>query len=578
MQIELSTVLPQLLLRSNQIMWFLGAGASVTAGVPTAGQMIWEFKKRKYCADKSIPIKSCENLNDELVRRRIQEYLNTLPECPDENSPYEYSYYFEEIYPSPKDRRDYLEKHILNGNPSRGNRLFAALIKLDHIRLIWTTNFDRIIEDSCFDIYQSSMELNVFNLTDHNSDLLNIINENRWPILVKLHGDFQSSRLKNTHQELKSQDENFRKALIETSSRFGIAIAGYSGRDNSIMDTFEKSLNKENPYPRGIFWFKRPNEEIHERVKRFIASAKNKGLDANFVEVETFDELTDNILKQKEHIPLEVRSYLDKFPNYVSKSPKNKSNGTWPIVRFNALQVTDWPKTARLIKCSIGNQNDVFEAIVNSQSDIIAYRRRVGVLAFGSDDEIKRVFTPFGIKEFDLISITEKRLNFDSQDLAILYESLAKSFQRELPVKLKRKGSTYFLLVDKSEINNPIYVKLQAELKELYGQINKTNINWYEAVKLKLEMRYDKLWLLIEPTVFADYGDVTEEEKIFVGEYIRERLATRYNKVADDLINYWSIILTGGKKSKQLKCFDMNNGINAEFKINAKTAFSWQKG
>ena len=39
-------------LRSTQIMWFLGAGASRSAGIKTAGDMIWDFKQRLYRSQK----------------------------------------------------------------------------------------------------------------------------------------------------------------------------------------------------------------------------------------------------------------------------------------------------------------------------------------------------------------------------------------------------------------------------------------------------------------------------------------------------------------------------------------------
>ena len=32
-------------LRARNLMWFLGAGASASAGLPTAMDMIWEFKQ-----------------------------------------------------------------------------------------------------------------------------------------------------------------------------------------------------------------------------------------------------------------------------------------------------------------------------------------------------------------------------------------------------------------------------------------------------------------------------------------------------------------------------------------------------
>ncbi len=36
-------------LRSPNLMWLLGAGASASAGIPTAGDMVWEFKTNSIC-------------------------------------------------------------------------------------------------------------------------------------------------------------------------------------------------------------------------------------------------------------------------------------------------------------------------------------------------------------------------------------------------------------------------------------------------------------------------------------------------------------------------------------------------
>lgn len=33
-------------LRAKNLMWLLGAGASAGAGIPTAGDMVWEFKQQ----------------------------------------------------------------------------------------------------------------------------------------------------------------------------------------------------------------------------------------------------------------------------------------------------------------------------------------------------------------------------------------------------------------------------------------------------------------------------------------------------------------------------------------------------
>ncbi|WP_216073809.1 SIR2 family protein, partial [Acinetobacter baumannii] len=53
------------------------------------------------------------------------------------------------------------------------------------------------------------------------------ISEQQWPIEVKLHGDFRSRRLKNTSEELRHQDAQFRRQLVDACRRFGLIVAGY---------------------------------------------------------------------------------------------------------------------------------------------------------------------------------------------------------------------------------------------------------------------------------------------------------------------------------------------------------------
>jgi hypothetical protein len=37
-------------LRAPNVAWLLGAGASAAAGIPTAFDMIWDFKRTLFCA------------------------------------------------------------------------------------------------------------------------------------------------------------------------------------------------------------------------------------------------------------------------------------------------------------------------------------------------------------------------------------------------------------------------------------------------------------------------------------------------------------------------------------------------
>ena len=94
--------------RSGRLMWFLGAGASASAGVPTAGQLIWQFKRFLYATQTSTPI-SAIDVADPAVRRRLQRHFDDLGQLPPPGDAEEYAAYFEAAYPDRADRRRMLD-------------------------------------------------------------------------------------------------------------------------------------------------------------------------------------------------------------------------------------------------------------------------------------------------------------------------------------------------------------------------------------------------------------------------------------------------------------------------------------
>ena len=60
--------------RPQNFAWFLGAGASRSAGLPTATDIIWDLKRRYYCQQENEEI-SRQDVHLEAVRSRIQSYM-----------------------------------------------------------------------------------------------------------------------------------------------------------------------------------------------------------------------------------------------------------------------------------------------------------------------------------------------------------------------------------------------------------------------------------------------------------------------------------------------------------------------
>src|SRR5262245_53672350 len=55
-------------LRAANLMWLLGAGASASAGIPTAVDMIWDFKQRLFISQRRVSPKIVADLSNPVVR------------------------------------------------------------------------------------------------------------------------------------------------------------------------------------------------------------------------------------------------------------------------------------------------------------------------------------------------------------------------------------------------------------------------------------------------------------------------------------------------------------------------------
>jgi hypothetical protein len=80
-------------------MWLLGAGASAAAGIPTAWDMIWEFKQRIYVSQKRVSLESVTDLGNPAIRAQLQSYFDASGTFPATGSPEEYANLFEAAWP-----------------------------------------------------------------------------------------------------------------------------------------------------------------------------------------------------------------------------------------------------------------------------------------------------------------------------------------------------------------------------------------------------------------------------------------------------------------------------------------------
>src|ERR1700751_2522730 len=78
-------------LRSGNLMWLLGAGASASAGISTAGAMIWEFRKKLFISQRRTSPQVVSDLSSPAIRARLQAHIDSSGNLPPPGSSDEYA-------------------------------------------------------------------------------------------------------------------------------------------------------------------------------------------------------------------------------------------------------------------------------------------------------------------------------------------------------------------------------------------------------------------------------------------------------------------------------------------------------
>ena len=574
-QIDVAAFLRVYRLRATNIMWLFGAGTSRLAGIKTAGDMIWDFKLEIYRSTKKLSPSAIADTSDPNVQQKIQSYFDELGTFPPSGENDEYAKYFEATYPHAKDRRGYLDSLISLGKPTFGHHALALLMCEGLCRMVWTTNFDRTVEDAAAKVLDGTGRLMVADLGEP-AKVTGAMNDGRFPIYGKLHGDYHSDSLKNLSEELCDQDAEMRRALIHACQSNGLAIVGYSGRDDSIMVTLTEALNDGRGFPNGLFWFKRSGEVPYAAVTELIAKAQSLGIDAHLIENEAFDELMSDIVRFLPTTADKLDTLHGVRPPRLSNTPVRQSSKDMPFIRTNALAIVSRPVMCCLVDCNIGNWKEIEDAINKAGVKILAQRTKAGVIAFGRNADIRKAFSPYTIKRMDTRSIPDDRLTHENSDLALIRDSLFLALAKCQNIVIKRRNRTVFALPDPKNVTaNDFSERTVRPVNVIAGTVGNTSIGWTEACALHLDYQLNQLWLLLEPKVILEISDdATPAQVEQAREFVRERISRRYNKQANALLAGWVRLLVGTGETLEAKGFNISDGFDPVFEISTVTAFS----
>lgn len=250
---------------------FLGAGASVTSGIRTAGQLTDEWANELYERFKRVKSADPKQAKGYFEKEHPSWYNSDNP----------YSSLFEKKFDLPAQRRRFVEQEVDGKLPSIGYSYLVSLVDNNYFNTIFTTNFDDLINEA-FYVFSNKRPI----VCAHDSSIRSVSITSKRPKIVKLHGDYLFDDIKSTLRETESLEQNTKEKFVEFCKEYGLIVVGYSGCDRSIMDVMEFLVKQENYLKNGIYWCLRPDDEVCHNLRNLIWKDK-----VYPVLIDGFDEL-----------------------------------------------------------------------------------------------------------------------------------------------------------------------------------------------------------------------------------------------------------------------------------------------
>jgi hypothetical protein len=282
---------------------FLGSGISRNAGIPTGWEIVVDQINQLAALNKESISGTAEDWYREKYKKEpdYSEILEAITHTQEERvnalRPY-----FE---PNDEEFEEKLKQ------PTIAHRQIAQLVKKGIIKVIITTNFDRLIENALKD---EGIEPVVISNPNHIDNVQPLIHN---PItVIKINGDYLDTKFLNIKSELSSYNTQMENLLCYVFENFGLITSGWSAAwDLAIVDLL-KSSNKFR-YS-NYFTFKGKVTKELESLSTF-----RKGILLQITDGDKFfQELNENIEAveslQLQH-PLTADLALAKLKKFVAK-------------------------------------------------------------------------------------------------------------------------------------------------------------------------------------------------------------------------------------------------------------------
>jgi hypothetical protein len=512
---------------------FLGAGASITSGMPSAQMCIWEWKRSIFLTNNIGLEPQFSEISLVSVQSRIQQWLDRQGIYPDLGAAEEYSVFIEACYPIPESRRAYFQDKVRHAKPYIGYRLLGALAARGLIRSVWTTNFDQLTSRAAVDNGITPIEVGI----DCQERIVRAQNTGEL-LTVSLHGDYRYDSLKNTDIELQRQEHRLQESLIRQFTDTPVVVCGYSGRDASVMKAFNAAFASKGAG--ALYWCVHDTNRVPVAVRDLVSRARAQGRTAYIVSTHGFDDLMVRL-------SLHCLDSTDqqRIGQLIAENAGGDTRARMPfqveghhptaVLKSNAFEI-ECPSEAICFELHEWPQLQVWHWVRSKTAgkNVVAVPFKGQIVSLGAVDDLRACFGDNIKGRPQRSPLFGGHLRYDDGAITCMF--------REALVRSIVHGTRF-----QTDGNREIWAPDTAREEPFQGVVYTV----YESVCLSLRQINRSSFLVLKPSlkILTASGDPPSLE---VGRDLKQRiLGYQHNKEFNDAVNYWRAAFFDGPAQKK---------------------------
>lgn len=321
----------------------LGSGISRSSGIPTGWDIVIDLIN-KLALQQGAVIEDAEKW-----------FLDTFNESPD------YSNILSKLVKTPTERVNLLkpyfepteeERENNLKEPTKAHRAIAQIAKNGYVKVILTTNFDRLLEKALEEV---GITPQVICNVDDIDGAIPLVHADF--TIIKINGDYLDCRFLNTKEELEDYPDKVKEYVLRVINEFGLITCGWSGKwDNGLRQIIRQSENRRFP---AYFLYKKNCETELKELIDFRKGYALDIIDADSFFVELNERLTALAQINSNH-PLNKEIAIARLKKYIVK-PEN-------LILFNDLLEDETKRVTNIL-----SEFSAYSSVLNSKlfSEII---------------------------------------------------------------------------------------------------------------------------------------------------------------------------------------------------------------